>query len=145
MSPRPVRIGKISLVLLLAALACAALGCESKDRSGKKSGKSKDDSDEPAATKADKDKSDSPKKATGNKPEGAACQAVCSQAKKVSHIACVEGQLEELGFEMDADACDEWENVVAMGGDSCAQLAKCQKAEKFTNEHCGKVKAACFK
>ena len=129
---------------LLIAFACAGTGCD------RKSGGGDDKASAPKAAKTGGAKSPAAKTggaqtAAAKSGAGDACTELCSQTKQVGQVACVEGQFEELDYDMDADACDEWENVVALGGDSCGQFAKCRKAEGFKAEHCRKVKAACFK
>lgn len=128
---------------LLIPFAYAGTGCDKKSGGDDKAGAP--NTTKTGGAKSPAAKTAEAKAAAAKSGGGDACTELCSQTKEVGQVGCIEGQFEELEFDMDADACDEWENVVALGGDSCGHFAKCRKAEGFKAEHCRKVKAACLK
>lgn len=80
----------------------------------------------------------------------ASCARLC-EATAGRHaagtIACFEGQFEELGYDLDEDACDGLENAMVLGtgnegGRACSQ---CQGEAGFTDAHCAVVLGACFR
>ncbi|MBI2396846.1 MAG: OmpA family protein [Xanthomonadales bacterium] len=80
---------------------------------------------------------------------GGACELMCqasSGRQSMATIACIEETLEEMEFDFDADACDEFEDAMATGSGNYGgqQCRSCRKAEGYGDAHCLRVIKACF-
>lgn len=80
---------------------------------------------------------------------GGACELMCQSTtgrKSLATIECIEETLEEMEFDFDADACDEFEDAMASGSGNYGgqQCRACRKAEGYGDAHCLKVVQACL-
>jgi len=80
---------------------------------------------------------------------GSACDKLCGLSAgkhSLDTIGCVEGTLEELGYDFDAGACNDLEGAMALGvGNEDGKLCKsCRTAEGFGESDCKAVIKACF-
>ena len=85
---------------------------------------------------------------SGDEAEGDSCTRLCAVVggrHGAGVIGCMEGTLEELGFEMDAAACDELEDAMFLGSSHAGRLCTtCRTAEGWTETACSEVLAHCF-
>ena len=73
------------------------------------------------------------------------CEALAGQMS-FDAIACIEGAFEELGFDFDADACDDLEEVMAMGAGGATGLClACVREEGLSDAQCGVVLSSCLR
>ena len=80
---------------------------------------------------------------------GGACELMCQSStgrQSVQTIACIESTLEELEFDFDDDACDDFEDAMASGAgnEGGRHCRACRAAEGYADSHCLAVVKACL-